>query len=99
MVDFCAKPDFLRKMLSLSVNLFFTARIEDQDSDFENDEWMIQEESGEGIVTYPLDPVRFWRAPDSLNENLDVCGGRCLGIQCNISRAASRHCAVHNRVD
>ncbi len=57
----------------------FTARIEGEDSDFENDERMIQDESREGIVSYPLDPERFWRAPDALNENLDASGGRCLG--------------------
>ena len=57
---------------------------------------MIQEETGEGIVSYPLDPVRFWRAPDALNENLDVSGGRCLGIQCNIwNRAMHRRHLRH----
>ena len=49
---------------------------------------MIQEESREGIVSYPLDPERFWMAPDALNENLDASGGRCMGIQCNIWKRA-----------
>ena len=77
----------MRKLVLLSL-FSSSARIEDEDSDCECDEWMVQEEGGEGAVFYPLDPVRFWRAPDALNENLDVSGGRCLGIQCNILNRA-----------
>ena len=38
----------------------------------EKDEWMLQEETRADLVSYPLDPLRFWRAaPDALNESLD----------------------------
>ena len=67
----------------------FTARIEDEDSDFD-DEWMVEERTNRGTVSYPLDPVRYWATSDAVNEDLTTTGGRCLGIQCNIWKRAIR---------
>jgi len=75
-------------LLNLVISVF-TARIEDEDSDFD-DEWMVEERTNRGTVSYPLDPVRYWATSDAVNEDLTTTGGRCLGIQCNIWKRAIR---------
>ena len=56
---------------------------------------MVEEKTNRGIVTYPLDPVRYWATSDAMNEDLTTTGGRCLGIQCNIWKLA--RCRRHLR--
>jgi len=75
----------------------FAARIEDEDSDFD-DEWMVEERTNRGIVTYPLDPVRYWATPDNVDEDLTTTGGRCMGIQCNIWKRAMRRRHLHHHL-
>jgi len=75
----------------------FAARIEDEDSDFDG-EWMVEERTNRGIVTYPLDPVRYWATPDNVDEDLTTTGGRCMGIQCNIWKRAMRRRHLHHHL-
>lgn len=66
------------------------ARIDDKDSDCENDDW--QEESGG--VTYPLRADRWWTTAGVLDQEHE--SGRCLGIRCNIwVRARRRRDIIH----
>ena len=66
------------------------ARIDDKDSDCEDDDW--QEESGG--VTYPLRADRWWPTAGVLDQEDE--SGRCLGIRCNIwVRAKRRRDIIH----
>ena len=61
-----------------------SARIDDGDSGFEDDDWQISHQTETGVVENPLDPARFWGEAGVLNEDLLASGGRCVGIECNI---------------
>ena len=60
------------------------ARIDDKDSDCEDDDWQVES----GGVTHPLRADRWWSTPGVLDQEDE--SGRCMGIKCNIWVRARR---------
>ena len=73
-----------------------TARIDDGDEGFEDDDWQFESRHTGHIVTYPLRADRWWPEEGALGGEPDD-SGRCLGIRCNIwARALRRREITHN---